>query len=234
MGFSRQEYSGDHPNPGIKPKKPCLWGSSERIHCPFEILVSPISYLKVTPKELRKPRLWHIKYLLISHSVQFSCSVMSNSLRPHGPQNSRPPCPSPAPGVDSNLCPLSWWCHPTISSSSSSLIPFSSCLQSFPALGSFPVSQFFTSGGQSIGVSASTSVLPISFSISPSSQFQYQSFQSVSCDKDQFRAEAIKDQECDSRFLGAMALLTYLSSVFQVYSLFTLGCRWCHVARWGW
>ena len=84
---------------------------------------------------------------------------MSDSLQPHGLQHARPPCPSPTPGVYSNSCPLSWWCHPTISSS---VLPFSSCLQSFPASGSFPVSQFFASGGQSIGVSASASVLPMS------------------------------------------------------------------------
>ena len=80
--------------------------------------------------------------------LQFSHSVMSNSLQPHGLQNSRPPCPSPTPGVCSNSCPLSRWCHPTISSF---FIPFSSCLQSFPASESFPMSQFFISGGQSIG-----------------------------------------------------------------------------------
>ena len=90
-------------------------------------------------------------------SVQFSRSVMSNSLQPHGLQNARPPCPSPTPRVYSNSWPLSRWCHPIISSS---VIPFSSHLQSFPASGSFQMSQFFTSGGQSIGVSASTSVLP--------------------------------------------------------------------------
>ena len=89
-------------------------------------------------------------------SLQFSCSVMSNSLRPHGLQHARLPCPSPTPRAYSNSCPLSQWCHPTISSS---VIPFSSCLQSFPASGSFPVSQFFASGGQSIGVSALASVL---------------------------------------------------------------------------
>ena len=91
-------------------------------------------------------------------SVQFSRSVMSYSLRPHGLQHARPPCPSPTPGVYSNSCPLSQWWHSTISSS---VIPFSSHHQSFPASGSFPVSQFFTSDGQSIGVSASTSVLPM-------------------------------------------------------------------------
>ena len=91
-------------------------------------------------------------------SVQFSCSVISDSLRPHGLQHARPPCPSPTPGVYPNSCPLSRWCHPTISSS---VISFSSHLQSFPASGSFPMSQFFTSGGQSIAVSASTSVFPM-------------------------------------------------------------------------
>ena len=75
-------------------------------------------------------------------SVQFSCSVTSNSLWPHGLQHTRPPCLSPTPGVYSNSCPLSWWCHPTISSS---VVPFSCCLQSFPASASFPMSQFFAS-----------------------------------------------------------------------------------------
>ena len=83
---------------------------------------------------------------------------MFDSLWPHGLQHTRPPCPSPTPGVYSDSCPLSQWCHTTISSS---VIPFSSHLQSFPASGSFPMSQFFTSGGQSIGVSASASVLPM-------------------------------------------------------------------------
>ena len=91
-------------------------------------------------------------------SVQFICSIMSNSLQPHEPQHARPPCSSPTPRVHPNPCPLSWWCHPTISSSG---IPFSSCPQSFPASGSFPMSQLFASGGQNIGVSASTSVLPM-------------------------------------------------------------------------
>ena len=90
--------------------------------------------------------------------VQFSHSVMFESLWPHELQHSRLPCPSPTPRAYSNSCPLSWWCHPTISSS---VISFSSCLQSFPASGSLQMSQFFASGGQSIGVSASASVLPI-------------------------------------------------------------------------
>ena len=81
---------------------------------------------------------------------------MSNSLRPHEPQQARPPCPSPTHRIYLNSCPLSQWCHPTISSSA---IPFSSSPQSFPASGSFQINQFFTSGGQSIGVSASASVL---------------------------------------------------------------------------
>ena len=94
----------------------------------------------------------------IANSVQFSRSVMFDSLRPHWPQHARPPCPSPTPGAYPNSCSLSRWCHPIISSS---VVPFSSCPQSFPASGSFQNSQLFASGGQSIGVSASTSVLPI-------------------------------------------------------------------------
>ena len=90
----------------------------------------------------------------------FSCSVMSNSLQSHGLQHARLPCPSPSPGICSNSCPLSWWCHPTISSS---VIPFSSCPQSFPASGSFPVSQLFVSGGHHIK--------SFSFSISSSDKY---------------------------------------------------------------
>ena len=92
------------------------------------------------------------------NSVQFGRSVISDFLWPLGLQHARPPCPSPTPEVYSNSCPLSRWCHPTISSS---VVPFSSCLQSFPASGSFQMSQFFASSGQSIGVSASASVLPV-------------------------------------------------------------------------
>ena len=94
------------------------------------------------------------KYL----SVQFGRSVVSNSLWPHGLQHAMIPCTSPTPRACSNSCQSSRWCHPI---TSSSVIPFSSCLQSFPASGSFPMSHFFTSGGQSIGVSASASVLPM-------------------------------------------------------------------------
>ena len=94
-------------------------------------------------------RLWH----------QFSwVAQLCLTLRPHGLQHASPPCPSPTPGVYSNSCPLSRWCPPTVSSS---IIPFSCCLQSFPTSGSFQMSQFFVSGGQSIGVSASASVLPM-------------------------------------------------------------------------
>ena len=90
--------------------------------------------------------------------VHFSRSVVSNSLWPHEPQHARPPCPSPTTRIYSSSCPLSRWCHPTISSS---VVSFSSHLQSFSASGSFQISQLFVSGGQSIGVSASTSVLPM-------------------------------------------------------------------------
>ena len=106
--------------------------------------------------------MWKVQAILVLHnlydSVQFSHSVMSDSLRPREPQHARPPCPSPTPGVHPNPCPLSRWCHPTISSS---VVPFSSHLQSFPASGSFLMSQLFTTGGQSIGAAASASVLPM-------------------------------------------------------------------------
>ena len=91
-------------------------------------------------------------------SVQFTCSVVSESLQPHGLQHTSLPYPSPTPGACSNTRQLSQWCHPTISSS---VVPFSSCLQSFPASGSFPMSQFFASGSQSIGASASVSVISV-------------------------------------------------------------------------
>ena len=99
----------------------------------------------------REERVREIQY-------QFSHSVVSNSLQPHGLQYPRPPCPLPTPGACSNSCPSSQWWHPTISSS---VVPFSSCLQSCPASGSFQMSQFLASGGQSIGVSASAPVLPM-------------------------------------------------------------------------
>ena len=99
-----------------------------------------------------------LDFFFFNHiGAQFS-SVVSDSLWPHGLQHTRPPCSSPTPGLYSNSCPLSQWCHPTISSS---VVPCSSHLQSFPASGSFPVSHLFASGGQSIGVSASASVFPM-------------------------------------------------------------------------
>ena len=97
---------------------------------------------------------------IYSSSVQFSRSVVPDSLQSHGLQHARLPCPSPTTRAYSNSCPSHWWCHPTISSS---VIPFSSCLQSFPAWGSFQMSQFFASCGQSIGASASAPVLPMNF-----------------------------------------------------------------------
>ena len=105
--------------------------------------------------------MFSLENILVTRSVQsvhFSYSVVSNSLQPHGLQHTRLPCPSPPLRLYSNSCPLSQWCHPTISFS---VVPFSSHLQSFPASGSFPVSQFFTIGGQSIGGSASASVFPM-------------------------------------------------------------------------
>ena len=97
--------------------------------------------------------LWEQLNFLTAFSLvsQFSLSVVSDSLWPHESRHTRPPSPSPTPGVYSNSCPSSWWCHPAISSS---VVPFSSCPQSLPASGSFPMSQLFASGGQSIGVSA--------------------------------------------------------------------------------
>ena len=119
-----------------------------------------ISLSYVIQVRLSKERYLFLPFIDECHegSVQFSCSVLSDSLRPPELQHARSPCPSPTPRVYSNSCPFSWWCHPTISSS---VIPFSSGLQSFPASGSFLMSLFFTSGGQSIGVSASASVLPM-------------------------------------------------------------------------
>ena len=121
-----------------------------------------LSLAKITSTVLLINRSAEFKYLSLSQSqgefssVQFSRSVMSDSLQPHEPQHARPPCPSPTPGVHPNPCPLSQWCHPTISFS---VVPFSSCPQAFPASESFQMSQLFASGGQSIGVAASKSVL---------------------------------------------------------------------------
>ena len=134
----------------------------ENIHAPKcswqHYLQMPRHGSKVSINRWMHKKMWSILYITMEYSVQFSCSVMSNSLRPHELQYARPPCPSPTPGVYPNSCPLSRWCHPTISSS---VIPFSSCPQSLPASGSFPISQLFAWGGQSIGASASASVLPM-------------------------------------------------------------------------
>ena len=127
-----------------------------------------------------------------SLSVQFSFShsVMSDSLRPYGSQHTRPPCPLPTPGVYSNSCPLSRWCHPTISSS---VVPFSSGLRSFLASGSFQMSQLFTSDGQSIGVSASTSVLLMNTQ-SPLGWTGWISFQSKGLSRVSFNTTVQKHQ----------------------------------------
>ena len=153
--------------------------SNHLILChPLLLLPSIFPSIRVFPNEstllLRWPKCWssasvlpmniqswfplRLTHLISCSSVHFSRSVMSDPLWPHESQHARPPCPSPTPGVYSKSCPLSRWCHPAISSS---VIPFSSCLQSLPASGSFPMSQLFASGGQSIGVSALASVLPM-------------------------------------------------------------------------
>ena len=126
----------------------CLqWPADEEPRSQWRLQVEAV----ITIIIMKQPNAWW-------RATQFSCSVVSNFLWPHGLQHARPPCPSPTCGVYSNSRPLSQWCHPTISSS---VIPFSSHLQSFPTSGSFPVSQFFTLGGRSIGVPAPTSVLPM-------------------------------------------------------------------------
>ena len=129
--------------------------------------IADLQYFRYTAKWFRYTCIFFFTFLSIvsyykvsntaPYAIQFSCSVTSSSLQPHGLQHTRLPCPSPTPGVYSNSCPLSRWCHPAISSS----VIFSYCLQSFPASGSFPMSQFFASGGQNIGASASASVFPM-------------------------------------------------------------------------
>ena len=121
------------------------------------LITSSVQQMKQNQKWIAKlqVRLVLLKYF---SSVQISSSVVSNSLRPHESQHTRPPCPLPTPGVYSNSCPSSWWCHPAISSS---VIPFSSCPQSLPASGSFPMSQLFSWGGQSIEILASASIVPM-------------------------------------------------------------------------
>ena len=127
-------------------------------HARFEMFVRRQVEMSVTCMYIWGCTHVYIFYLTIYiYSVQFSCSVMSDSSRPHELQHTRPPCPSTTPGVHSNLCPSSWWWHPAISSS---VVPFYSCPQSLPASESFPMSQLFAWGGQSTGVSALASFLP--------------------------------------------------------------------------
>ena len=152
--------------------------------CLLSTLSSPVGSLYVTILGVLLLCIWLTGYVLVQHgfitwfafpyeadksttlnfytvtlcSVQFNHSVVSNSLWPHEPQHTRPPCPSPTPGVHPNSCPLSRWCHPAISSS---VVPFSSCPQFFPTSGSFQMSKLFASGGQNTGVSALASILPV-------------------------------------------------------------------------
>ena len=146
MGFPRHEYWSGFPFPplGIYP----IQGSNPNL---TSTSLAGRFFTVVPP---RKPQLSKVQFI----SVQFSCSVMSDSLWPHELQHARPPCPSPTPGVYSNPCPSSRWCHPAISSS---VVSFFSCPQSLPVSGSFPTSQLLAWGRLSIGVSASASVLPM-------------------------------------------------------------------------
>ena len=137
----------------LNSRRPCahIYSATPKPHKPTWEGVFPQRQVRVLPPEVASEQV-HIS------SVQFSHSVMSDSLQPHEPQHARPSCLSPAPWVYPNSRPLSRWCHPAISSS---VIPSSSCPQSFPASGSFQLSQLFTSGSQSIRASASTQVLPM-------------------------------------------------------------------------
>ena len=138
--FSSRSFSLTHEKKNINPSSQVLG----------------FSY-SISPTYIMKPIYITVVGTWVS-SVQFSFAIVSNSLRPRGLQHTRLPCPSSTAGAYSNSCPLSRWCHPTISSS---VIPFSSCLQSFPSSGCFQMSQFFKSGGQSVGVSVSASFLPM-------------------------------------------------------------------------
>ena len=159
--------------------------------------------------------LW--KYLILlsvpetdGPSGQFSHSVVSDSLWPHGLQHARPPWPWPAPRAYSNSCPLSWWCHPTISSP---VIPFSSHLQSFPVSRFFPVSKFFISGGQSIGASASASVLPMNIQDTfPSEWTGWISLQSKGLSRDFSNASSKASIFWHSAFFIVQLSHTYMTS----------------------
>ena len=161
-------------------------------------------------------------------SVQFSRSVVSDSLRLHESQHARPPGPSPTPRVHPNSCPLSWWCHPAISSS---VVPFSSCPQSLPASGSFPVSQLFAWGGQSIGISASASVLPMNIQdwsplglngwISLQSMGLARVFSNTTVQKHQFCAQLSSQSQLSHPYMttGKTIALTRQTFVGKVTSL---------------
>ena len=152
MGFSRQEYWSGVPSlPYIY-----IYGKMNQAYLYIYPLPSGFSsHLGHQSANSLCYTVFPLVVYFISHSIQ---SVVSNSLWPHGLQQARLSCPTATPIACSNLCPLSQWCHPTISSS---IIPFSYCLQFFPLLGSFPISQFFASGGQTIGASTLASVLPM-------------------------------------------------------------------------
>ena len=157
-----QSQFPDLPDSGIKPGSPALQADSYPLsHQGSPLLTHANEYTHACPHTHMYAYVLFLFFFSVKpkfSSVQFSCSVVSDSLQPHELQHARPLCPSPTPGVHPNPCPLSRWCHPTISSS---VVPFSSCPQSFPASRSFQMSQLFASGGQSIGISASTSVLPM-------------------------------------------------------------------------
>ena len=161
-----QMYSFDSFHISSNPWTVVLWTLKHMwiAHVKVSLLLVNDCFLFICFRELLVIVTWllsHTKTLSssdVSVSVQFSHSVMSNSFWPHEPQHARPPCPSPTAGVHPNPCPSSQWCHPAISYS---VVPFSSCPQTLPASGSFPISQLFTWSGQSIGVSASASVLPM-------------------------------------------------------------------------
>ena len=153
---------------------------------------------------------------------QFSHSVVSDSLRPHEP-HTRPPCPSPTPGVYSNSCPLSRWCHPAISSS---VIPFSSCPQSFPASRSFPMSQLFSWGGQNIGVSASASVLPMNTQDwSPLGWTSWISLQSKGLSRVLFTTTVQKHQF----FCAQLSFIVHLSHPYMTIGKTIALTRWTFV-----
>ena len=166
------EQPGKHPPPKVPndPAIPLLGIYHEKITIQKDMYTPMFTAALFTiARKWKQPRclstdewikkLWYFTHThTMKYSVQFSHSVVSDSLWPHELQHTRPPCPSPTPRVYSNSCPLSQWCYSAIPSS---VIPFSSCPQSLPASGSFPMSQLFVWGGQCIGVSASASVLPM-------------------------------------------------------------------------